>query len=327
MSTVKKTPLKILIYGGGAVGLGLASCLLKAKQTVTIIARPETARQLKSGGLTRRGIFGDFFAPAGSFAVESNLADIAAESFDFVLVTTKSFDSEAAAGDIARYPALLKSNGKIVLCQNGWGNAEVFQAFFPTEKIFNARVITGFTRPQPAEVVITVHAEPVKIGNLFGASSDAVVPLCGAITTGDLPCQATKEIGKDIWAKMLYNCALNPLGAIFGVPYGQLADFPTARRLMDTIIDEIFAVMTAAGYQTHWATPDEYRTVFYNQLVPATKEHRSSTLQAIKAGKRAEVGALNGMVIRLAEKFDCPAPVNQTISLMVKFLEELNAKN
>ncbi len=34
--------MKVLIYGGGAVGLGIASCLLKSGEEVVILAREET---------------------------------------------------------------------------------------------------------------------------------------------------------------------------------------------------------------------------------------------------------------------------------------------
>jgi ketopantoate reductase len=43
--------MNVLVYGGGAVGLGLAASLVKAGKTVTILAREETADQLRNEGL------------------------------------------------------------------------------------------------------------------------------------------------------------------------------------------------------------------------------------------------------------------------------------
>jgi len=54
--------MRALIYGGGAVGLGLASCLLKSKACVDIIARKDTVLSLRKNGLARTGIFGDYNA-------------------------------------------------------------------------------------------------------------------------------------------------------------------------------------------------------------------------------------------------------------------------
>jgi 2-dehydropantoate 2-reductase len=52
--------MKILIYGGGSVGLGLASCLIRAGGQVDIIARKKTVSALRKDGLVRRGIFGQY---------------------------------------------------------------------------------------------------------------------------------------------------------------------------------------------------------------------------------------------------------------------------
>ena len=210
------------------------------------------------------------------------------------------------------------------MCQNGWGNAETFTTFFEQERVYNARIITGFQRPNKHTVVITVHADAIRVGSLFGVSSSCMERLCESIKKGGIPCEVTDEIGKYLWAKMLYNCALNPLGALLDVPYGVLAEEQSTRRIMGHIVQEVFAVMTAAGYQTHFQMPDAFLDVFYSTLVPDTAQHRSSTLQDIKAGKRTEIDALNGAVIELAEKLGIDVPYNSVVYNLVKFLEAGN---
>jgi len=54
--------MRVLVYGGGAVGLGVASCLLKAGAILDLITRADTVRSLLENGLVRTGIFGDFSA-------------------------------------------------------------------------------------------------------------------------------------------------------------------------------------------------------------------------------------------------------------------------
>jgi len=123
---------------------------------------------------------------------------------------------------------------------------------------------------------------------------------------------------------MLYNCALNPLGALLDVPYGVLAESESTRHIMGHIVQEVFAVMTSAGYETHFQTPEAFLDVFYSTLVPDTAQHRSSTLQDIKAGKRTEIDALNGAVLELAKKHGINAPYNSFAYNLVKFLEGRN---
>ncbi len=312
--------MDILIYGGGAVGLGIASCLVRPENRIDIIARAETADALQEAGLVRTGIFGDARAEPASFGCFTTLDRIAGP-YEFVLVCTKSFDSAAAAKDLAEHRDRVGANGRLVLFQNGWGNAEYFRVHFDEQKVYNARVITGFRRHRSNEVEITVHADAIHVGSLFAADLAAVEPLSQAIHLGGIPCETTTSIEKDLWAKMLYNCALNPLGAILGVPYGALAEQPSTRTLMDQIAAEVFAVMTAAGYRTHWRKPAEFLNAFYNRLVPDTAEHKSSMLQDIAAGKRTEIDALNGAVIALAQEHGIATPYNLAVYQLIKFLE------
>ena len=313
--------MRALIYGGGAVGLGIASCLIKSGTHIDIIARADTVGPLQEQGLVRTGIFGDFTAGTGSFRAFETLDQLPGQPYDFILTCTKSFDSPAAATDIAGHHGLLTGQGKVVLFQNGWGNAEVFIDHFDKEVVYNARVITGFERSARNHVKVTVHAAPIHIGSLFGLPRAAVEPLASAIAEGDIPCRTTDEIEKDLWAKMLFNCTLNPLGAILDVPYGTLAEHDSTRDLMDRIVQEIFAVLRTTGYQTHWTRAAAFLQVFYGRLVPDTARHRSSTLQDIRTGKRTEIEALNGAVIRLAQAHGLDVPSNQAVYQLVRFME------
>ncbi|OPY53315.1 MAG: 2-dehydropantoate 2-reductase [Methanosaeta sp. PtaU1.Bin055] len=334
--------MKALIYGGGAVGLGIASCLILSGAKIDIIAREGTVSALRRGGLERTGIFGSVEVGPERFEAFASLDELLrlggrrlqdgglnldgefGYDCDYVLVCTKSHGSPAAAADLSRHREILGDGGKIVLFQNGWGNAEIFAEHFPKDQIYSARVITGFSRPENNVVEVTVHADSIHLGSLFASDLAPMAPLAEAITTGGIPAEVVPEVGKDLWAKMLYNCALNPLGAIFGVPYGDLAEVSASREIMAALIGEIFAVMEAAGYRTHWSTPDEYRVVFYERLLPPTARHVSSTLQDIRAKKSTEIESLSGAVVRLGEEVGVPTPTNATLYRMVKFMEARN---
>jgi len=162
--------MTVLIYGGGAVGLGLASFLLNSRVEVDIIARENTVAALRVSGLLRKGLFGSYHVEPQAFHAFSSLEEVPRRQYDYILVCTKSFDSLPAAQDLARNGWLFGRNTRIVLFQNGWGNAEIFASMFDTKRIYSARVITGFRRPAPNEVMVTVHADAIHIGSLFGGS-------------------------------------------------------------------------------------------------------------------------------------------------------------
>jgi 2-dehydropantoate 2-reductase len=313
--------MRVLIFGGGSVGLGVGSCLVKAGTEVDIISREAAVSALRKNGLVRHGIFGDYYAGPEKFDSYRTLNEIRKEAYDFILVCVKSFDSFGAAKELSKHRSLFGEKTKIVLFQNGWGNVEAFLSFFEPERIYNARVITGFSRVKENEVEVTVHADSIHVGSLFGGDLSCIERLCELITKGDIPCEKTDNIEKDLWAKMLYNCALNPLGAILDVPYGVLAENEFTRTIMKGIVEEIFSVMAAAGYQTHWQKPEDFLEVFYEKLVPDTAEHKSSTLQDILAKKKTEIEALNGAVKKLAQEHQLKVPYNSAVYNMVKFIE------
>jgi 2-dehydropantoate 2-reductase len=208
-----------------------------------------------------------------------------------------------------------------VLCQNGWGNADLFGARVPPQRVFNARVITGFRRSGANAVEITVHAEPIHLGSLHGADPELLRPLRDALDQSGIPCDLSSSIERDLWAKMLYNCALNPLGALRGVCYGELAEDDTSREILESVIREIFALLGPAGYATHWKSPDEYLRTFYHDLLPPTAAHESSMLQDIQAGRRSEIDALCGAVSLLGTRFGIDTPVNTALTRLIHAVE------
>ena len=121
---------------------------------------------------------------------------------------------------------------------------------------------------------------------------------------------------------MLYNCPLNALGALLEVPYGLLGEKESTREIMKGIVDEVFAVMCAMGYETHWKSAQEYLKEFYETLLPSTYEHESSMLQDLKSGKVTEIEAINGVVVNEGTNRNIAVPYNILVSNLVRFLQD-----
>lgn len=310
--------MDILIYGGGAVGLGLAKSFIESGNQVTIIDIEPTVGALKENGIVQTGVLGNVTISPHRFAVCDSIQKVIT-CCDYICVCIKSYLSESSAKDISlNYK---HSNIPIVLFQNGWGNAEKFAQYFSKDTIFNARVMTGFLKPALHHVDITVHADAIHIGSLYTHNIAVLKPLAEALTKGGMPAIVVNDVAKDMWAKMLYNCALNPLGALFNVPYRELGKSEYTKAIMNDIFHEIFETMHTAGYSTHYNSAQEYIELFYTKLLPSTGEHRSSMLQDIQAKRRTEIDALNGAVVELAKRHGVNTPVNEVITSLIKFIE------
>lgn len=315
-----------LVFGAGAVGLGLGSALLEAGARVRLVGRPETVAALRREGLLRTGCLGRAHAPPERLEAAASVGELAPGPADVALVAVKSFDTAEAARALAARSELVGPATRVVSAQNGWGNAELLAEHFPRERLLSARIITGFRRLAASHVEVTVHAESVRVGSLFGAPAGGGEALCTALRKGGLPSETTETIGRDLWAKMLYNGCLNGLGAVAGLPYGALGASAAGRRLLGTLAEETFAVMEAAGWETHWRSASEWLEVLFGALLPATATHESSTLQDLRSGRRTEIEALNGAVVRLGEAHGVAVPVSRTVTELVRTIEAARAE-
>lgn len=313
--------MDILIIGSGSVGIGLGTSLLSQNANVSFLASERTAEAMRKNGIKRTGLFEHYSFRPDEFTVYDSYSQIGEKSFDFVLVSSKTTANDDISRRLDENRHILKDGFTILICQNGFGNDEPYLRFFSTSEVYCARIITGFTRPERNVSEVTVYTEPILLGTLQNEDIAHLQPIADMITASGISCELTEELDKYLWAKMLYNCTLNPLGAILDVTYGKLTENEYSKAMMDDIIDEIFNVITASPYTTLWDSAEDYKKVFYSKLVPDTYNHYSSTHQDIKRKIRTEIDTLNGKVIELAEKYDVDVGTNKIIYKLIKAIE------
>ncbi|WP_455645436.1 ketopantoate reductase family protein [Methanosphaera sp.] len=313
--------MNILIIGAGAIGIALGASMISQKANVSFYAREKTAQAIKEEGIQRIGIFKHITYDNTKFNVYTNYDEIPSDIFDYILIASKTMANKNISQELNENKRILKSNAKIIIFQNGFGTDEAYLEYFDKTQVYCARILTGFIRPQRHISEITAHTQPILIGSLQNANAGDVEIIAQIINNSGIPAQTTDELDKYLWAKMLFNCTLNPLGAILDASYGELAKTDYSINIMNNIIDEIFDVLTASGYSTLWNTSDEYKNEFYSKLIPDTYNHRSSTLQDIQKKQKTEIDVLTGKIIQLAKQNNVEVPVNETIYNIIKTME------
>lgn len=311
--------MHFLIYGAGALGQALGCILAAGGHHVDLVIRRRYIENLQEKGLRVSGIFGNYIAPMENVTLLDGVDGAVGKKYDFVLLTTKAYDTEESAAVLA---SLSDCHCPVVSMQNGCGNIETLVSTLGEERSFGARVITGFEICSPGEIVITVSADDVHVGWCRAGKVHAdALRLAEALSASGLPAIAVEDVSKSLFAKLLYNCSLNPLGAILGVHYGLLGESTGTRAVIDRVIDETFKVVGAMGGATPWQSADEYRKIFYGTLLPATYNHRPSMLQDIENGKPTEVDALVGYVAVQGEKYNVATPTCDVLASLVRFKE------
>ena len=116
-----------------------------------------------------------------------------------------------------------------------------------------------------------------------------------------------------IWEKLIVNVTINPICGITGLRMGELARLPATDRYQDRLIEEALAVARAKGL----ALPEA-------DLRARIKTHcwdkysKPSMLQHLEAGRRTEIAALNGALVREAQALGVAVPFNEAIALLIE---------
>ena len=315
-------PYTILVTGLGALGTVFATMLKKTGHRVHALTKEKYLSVLADRQTRVTGIWGEHEAQLDG--IHASIDPLRYISFDLIILTVKSYDTVSA---IEQVKPLVEKDTIVIVAQNGYGNYEAVAATVGREHTLLARVIFGVKLHIPGRAEVTVIADDVRIGqpdNVVDPGS--VRAIAAAINNAGIPTSYAGNVAAILWDKILYNAALNPLGAVLECTYGQLAENAGTRQLMDRIIDEIFLVAQTHGMPLNWKSPAEYRQHFYRALVPPTAKHFPSMYYDVKAGKRLEIDALNGAIVKLAHEKGIPVPVNETITLLIKAKETMSPR-
>lgn len=306
---------RILVAGAGALGSMYGGFLRRAGHAVTLLGRAAHLEAIRSAGLAIDGIFGR--GEASGFELATTVAEIQGR-FDLIVLATKSYDVAELAPDLAAH---LAASGAVLALQNGMAHLSILADHFGTDRVIAGPVLIGATIPAAGAVRVTVYAKPVRISAPLGAADAHARRVAGLLAAAGIPHEAADHPTAYLWEKMLYNVALNALGAVLGLHYGALAERAESRRILDALIDEGFAVARAECADLPWASAEAFRRHFYETLLPPTAAHRSSMLQDIERGRRTEIDAINGHVCRRSEALGLGAVQNRIFCGLVRAIE------
>ena len=309
--------MRILVMGAGAMGTVAGGFMAKAGHEVTLVGRQSHMKAITEQGLRISGIWGEHHV-RNLRALES-AQGLEAGRFDLVLVTVKSYDTARALQDIL---PLLAEDTLVCAYQNGLGNAEIIAKAVGWERTVGARAIYGTRVTEAGAAVVTVIANPTALGVYQGSEAGGRVrDIAAAMDEAGLPTVYTDRIDTVLWAKVAYNCALNPLSAILDVPYGALAETESTRQIIAEVIEELYAVAGAMDVPLEPNTPAAYERFFFDELLPPTAAHYASMREDFQRRRRTEIDALNGAIIRYGQAHGVPCPTNTMLTRLVRARE------
>ena len=298
---------RIAVVGAGAVGGYFGGLLARAGAPVVMIGRPAFVEAVKKNGL-----FLDTLHFQESVHVEVSTDLSAIRGAEIVLFCVKTTDNAATARAIA---PLLAPNALVLSFQNGVDNVEQIRAAAAIEALPTV-VYVAASVPEPGQV------KHVGRGDLiFGPRNEKTERVANLFSRANVPCRISDNIAGELWTKLIWNCALNAVSALGRAKYGQIAASTDARRVVETLVDEVLAVARAADIHPPGLEDPKAAIAGAFKIATQMAEALSSTAQDMNRGKRTEIDSLNGYISRRGAELGVPTPVNHALYALVKLTE------
>ncbi|MEW6665413.1 MAG: 2-dehydropantoate 2-reductase [Thermodesulfobacteriota bacterium] len=322
---------RILIEGIGSIGGMIAGKLLKAGYQPTLVTgNPEISAAINRNGLSVTTPEEKFRVPARAFTTLRDL-DRGAR-FDVALLVMKAHSVVETARDTMRF--LEPETGFVVTCQNGIVEDLVADA------VGAGRVVAGIigwggTMHGPG-VVERTGPGAIHLGEPDGRRKERVERLAGMLKTVT-PVVVTNNIRGAQWSKVAINCTITTIGALTGENLGDMLKDARARKVFLGVYREVIDTALALGMRLERIAvdpmllyvPENAGTLsrFYKDVLARIVGRRygklkSSSLQSLERGRRTEIDFLNGYVVEQAMKAGVRTPLNQSLTRMIKEIEE-----
>jgi|ERR1700730_434879 len=300
---------RVAVIGAGAVGGYFGGMLVRAGVPVLMVGRPAFVEAVKKDGLLLDTVnFREVVRPEAS----SDLA--AAAGANFVLFCVKATDTAVTAKELAKHMA---PGAILVSLQNGVNNAEQIRAASGLEAL-PAVVYVAAAMAAPGQIKHLGRGDLV-----IGPTNEKTEAVAKLFTGAGVPCRISENLAGELWTKLIWNCALNAISGLGKVTYGEIVGSPDARRLVETVVDEVLAVAKAKGIHPPGLEDPKVALAGAFKVAEQMSGTRSSTAQDMARGKRTEIASLNGYIAKQGAELRIATPVNQALYTLVK-LQEAN---
>ncbi|KAJ4319756.1 hypothetical protein N0V94_003723 [Neodidymelliopsis sp. IMI 364377] len=292
------TQPRVLLFGAGGVGTVYLWLLSKTSST-TAVCRSNYEIAKNDGFIINSSIFGQgiHFRPSVVKSCEE-AASADPTPFDYIVVCSK-----AIPGTVPKLiaPAVTPEHTTIVLLQNGIGIEEEYREVFPSNPIVSTVLYFPVTQ-RPAGVITHGEIERLEIG---AYPSSAPAQHAKAFTQLIQSAGATAIFHDDVqlirWTKLLINASWNPVCALaFSKDTAVLESCDEAPGVIEAVMLEIRDIAAAYGYDI---TPEKvaFELGRSKARIPIKAGIEPSMLQDVQSGRRTEVEAIVGNLVRMGK--------------------------
>lgn len=302
--------MKFAILGSGAVGGYYGAKLARAGHDVVFVARGAHLQAIRERGLqVKSPMLGDFTVHAPAESDTSTIGPV-----DVVVLAVKAYDT---AGAIAMMPPLLGAHTSVLTLQNGVDAVSDLAAALGEAPVIGGTTYIATALAAPGIIEQTGTHRRIVLGEVFGGLprlSARVSQLQEALAGADIQAEAVGDGRIAIWEKFTFLVSLAGFTGASRLPIGAIWNDGHCRAQFLEGCREVERVARAEGVPIAADIID--RISAYVAAIPPTM--RSSLLIDLSQGKRIEVEALHGAVVRRAARAGVDVPIMSTLYAVLK---------
>ncbi len=294
--------MRIAVLGSGGIGGYHGALLARGGHDVAFIARGAHLEAMQRRGLTVRTPEGESTIPVTALADTESVGAV-----DVVLFCVKSYDTAPAAHALA---PLMAPDTAVLTLQNGVDNVEVIASIIGSEAVLAGAVYVALQLVGPGLILRTGGDGKIAFGELTGHVTERVQRIAGAFQQSGIPHDVSADIQRVLWEKFLFITGVGGVTALARAGVGPILASPEGRALLTASCAEIVAVAEATGTPLRKDAVD----AVIKQAATLPPQWRSSMARDLEEGRRVEVDALSGAVVRRGLAHGISTPVHHTIA-------------
>src|SRR2546426_6418656 len=293
--------MRIAVFGSGGIGGYYGALLAKGGHDAVFIARRAHLEAMQQRGLTIRTPTGESTLPVTAVADTERVDPV-----ELVLFCVKSYDTEPAARSLE---PLMAADTVVLTLQNGLDNAAAIGAAVGSGAVLAGAVYVALQLAGPGVIRHTGGDGRIVFGEPGGVTTERARRIATAFEGSGIPHAISTDIDRVLWAKFLFIAGIGGVTALARSDIGPLLASREGRALLTASCAEIAAIDRAEG---NLLQPDAVDAVLA-QAAALPAGWRSSMARDLEDGRRVEVDALSGAVVRRGLRLGIPTPVHQTI--------------
>jgi 2-dehydropantoate 2-reductase len=231
---------------------------------------------------------------------------------DLVIVFVKSTHTGDAALTAKQ---IAGAQGLVLTLQNGMGNADRIAQEVDPLNVIAGTTSYGATMLGPGKIR---HAGVglTTIGMWHNGEVEKVEKVAAFFSRAGIETEVAEDVRSILWGKLLINVGINAITALTGIKNGELLDLEATKMLSRAAVEEAAAVARAQRIHVR-----EDVVAHVLEVARATGGNRSSMGQDVDNQRLTEIGAINGVVVKEADRLGVPSPVNRTLTALVETLQ------